>query len=126
VQFKQSRGYLSQSCGLPALKDRVIVVIDGSELSFEAHNDVWKRDREHVRDTIAGERYKKIVTEEISKSEALKKFQNEVALSDARRSLLPASEMRCGTSSTKDPPTRKPPWLRFRFKGGWAVLRGVD
>jgi hypothetical protein len=82
VQFKQSRGYLSQSCGFPALKDRIVVVVDASDLSFEAHNDVWKGDREHVRDTIVGERYKQIITEEIGKSEALKEFQNEVALEE--------------------------------------------
>lgn len=82
VQFKQSRGYLSQSCKLPALKDRVVIIVDASALSFETHNDVWKGDREHVRDTMVGERYKEVVTEEIEKSEALKKFQNDVALEE--------------------------------------------
>ena len=62
VQFKQTRGYLSQTCGFPALKDRVVVIVDASDLTFEAHNEVWKGDREHVRDTIVGERYKDAVT----------------------------------------------------------------
>lgn len=57
VQFKQTRGYLSQSCGFPALKDRVIIIVDASNLTFEAHNEVWKGDREHIRNTIIGERY---------------------------------------------------------------------
>jgi hypothetical protein len=82
VQFKQTRGYLSQSCGFPALKDRIVIIVDASNLTFEAHNDVWKGDREHVRDTITGERYKEIVTAAIAESEALRKFQNEVALEE--------------------------------------------
>jgi len=57
VQCKQSRGYLAQSCSLPALKDRVVIIVDSSDLSFEAHNEVWKGDREHVRDTIVGRRH---------------------------------------------------------------------
>ncbi|MBN9499305.1 MAG: hypothetical protein J0H39_21325 [Alphaproteobacteria bacterium] len=79
VQFKQTRGYLSQSCSLPALKDRVVVIVDASGLSFEAHNEVWKGDREHVRDTIVGERYKDAVTAAIKESEALKNLQADVA-----------------------------------------------
>jgi hypothetical protein len=62
VQFKQTRGYLSTTCGFPALKDRVIIIIDASNLTFDAHNEIWKGDREHVRDTIVGERYKDTVT----------------------------------------------------------------
>ena len=79
VQFKQTRGYLSQTCGFPALKDRVIVIVDASNLSYEAHNEIWKGDREHVRDTIIGERYKDVVTAAIKESEALKALQQEVA-----------------------------------------------
>lgn len=79
VQFKQTRGYLSQSCGLPALKNRVVVIVDASGLTFEAHNEVWKGDREHVRDTIVGERYKETVTAAIKESKALKALQEQVA-----------------------------------------------
>jgi hypothetical protein len=79
VQFKQTRGYLSQSCGLPALKDRVVVIVDASGLTFEAHNEVWKGDREHVRDTAVGERYKEAVTAAIKESKALKALQEQVA-----------------------------------------------
>ena len=82
VQFKELRGYLSQSCRLPALKDRIVIIVDASNLRFETHNDVWKGDREHVRDTIIGERYKEVVTAAIAESEALKKLQNEVALEE--------------------------------------------
>jgi hypothetical protein len=79
VQFKQTRGYLSQACGLPALKDRVVVVVDASNLTFGAHNDVWKGDREHIRNTIVGERYKDIITAGIRESKALQELQAQVA-----------------------------------------------
>ncbi len=79
VQFKQTRGYLSQSCGFPALKDRVVVIVDSSDLSFEAHNEVWKGDREHIRNTIVGERYQEAVTAAIKESKALQDLQHEVA-----------------------------------------------
>ena len=49
VQFKQNRAYLSQSCRYPGLKDRIVVVVDASNLSESAHNDVWKGDRENIR-----------------------------------------------------------------------------
>ncbi|MBP0496016.1 hypothetical protein [Roseomonas indoligenes] len=79
VQFKQTRGYLSQSCGLSALKDRVVIIVDASELSFAAHNDVWKGDREHIRNTIVGEHYKEKVTEAIRGSSVLKEMQQQIA-----------------------------------------------
>lgn len=84
VQFKQTRGYLT-SCGFPALKDRVVLIIDASNLSFGAHNDVWKGDREHIRNTIVGERYTDLVTIQIKESEALKKLQQQVAAEEMER-----------------------------------------
>jgi hypothetical protein len=89
VQFKQTRGYLSQTCGFPALKDRVVIVVDASNLTFGAHNDVWKGDREHMRNTVVGERYQELVTEAIKESQALKDLQHKVAreeLSQATKS----------------------------------------
>lgn len=56
VQYKQSRGYLSR-CGFSALMDRVVIVVDASNLTFSAHNKVWKGDREHISNTMVGERY---------------------------------------------------------------------
>jgi hypothetical protein len=84
VQFKQTRGYLTD-CGFPALKDRVIVIIDASNLSFGAHNDVWKGDREHIRNTIVGERYREAVTATIKESVALKELQMKVAREEMER-----------------------------------------
>lgn len=85
VQFKQTRGYLSQSCKLPALKDRVVVFVDASRLTFYAHNEVWKGDREHISNTLLGERYKDKVTETIRESQALKDLQNRIAEQELER-----------------------------------------
>ena len=87
VQFKQTRGYLSTTCGFPALKDRVVIVIDASNLTFDAHNEIWKGDREHVRDTTVGERYKDTVTAIIKESKALLDLQNEVALEELQQAV---------------------------------------
>lgn len=84
VQFKQTRGYLTD-CGYPALKDRIVVIVDASRLSFAAHNDVWKGDREHIRSTIVGEIYKEQVSAAIGESEALKVFQMKVAREELDR-----------------------------------------
>ena len=85
VQFKQSRGFLSASCRLPALKDRVIVFVDASELTFKAHNDVWKGDRENIRQTIIGQRYLSIVAQLIQNSEALRDLQESIAHEELQR-----------------------------------------
>lgn len=78
VQFKQTRGFLSQ-CGFPALKDRVVIIVDASKLTDGAHNDVWKGDREHLRETQVGDHYKFVVREAIQKSEILKELHQKVA-----------------------------------------------
>jgi hypothetical protein len=84
VQLKQTRGYLT-SCGFPALKDRVVVVVDASNLTFAAHNDVWKGDREHIRQTIVGERYAELVSAAIRDSKALEDMQRQVAAEEMQR-----------------------------------------
>lgn len=84
VQYKQTRGYLTD-CGFPALKDRVVVIVDASHLTFDAHNDVWKGDREHIRNTIVGERYRELVTNAIKESKALKDLQQQVAAEEMQR-----------------------------------------
>jgi hypothetical protein len=114
VQFKQTRGYLSQTCGFPALKDRVVIIVDASDLSLEAHNEVWKGDREHVRNTIIGERYQDVVTAAIKKSQPLIDLQNEVAReeleqaakterNDLFQKLVQADPNLAGLLTNKDP-----------------------
>lgn len=78
VQFKQTRGFLT-TCKLPALKDRVVIVVDASDLTDAAHNDVWKADRESIRETGKGGIYKDLVRDAITGSEVLQKLQNEIA-----------------------------------------------
>lgn len=78
VQFKQTRGFLT-SCKLPALKDRIVIIVDASNLTDAAHNDVWKADRESVRETGKGGLYKDVVKEAIEKSPVLQSLQDEIA-----------------------------------------------
>ena len=79
VQFKENRAYLSSRCKLPGLKDRIIVVVDASNLSEAAHNDVWKGDRESIRATGMGQLYREEVTRLIADSQYLKDLQQRIA-----------------------------------------------
>jgi hypothetical protein len=119
VQFKQTRGYLSQACGFPALKDRTVIVVDASNLSFPAHNDVWKGDREHIRKTNKGERYQAAVTQAIRQSEALKDLQHKIAREELDRAtkserndlfqkLLDSDRTLVGLLNNRDPEIRLP------------------
>ena len=62
-----------------------MVIVDASDLSFEAHNEIWKGDREHIRNTIIGERYQEVVTAAIRESKALQELQTEVAQEELRQ-----------------------------------------
>jgi hypothetical protein len=119
VQFKQTRGYLSQSCGFPALKDRVVIIVDASGLSFSGHNEVWKGDREHISNTLDGERYRDLVTQTIRESEALKQLQAKVAAEELENSskaesnslfqkLVDKDPNLAGLLSSRDPTIRLP------------------
>lgn len=79
VQFTENRAYLSQNCKLPGLKDRIIVIVDASNLSEEAHNDVWKGDREKIRATNVEKLYRDQVTGVIESSTFLKDLQRQLA-----------------------------------------------
>ena len=85
VQFKGNRAYLSQTCKLPGLKDRIVVIVDASELSEAAHNDVWKGDRENIRRTKIGQLYADEVTGLIRTSEYLKELQHRLAREETER-----------------------------------------
>lgn len=119
VQYKQSRGFLSQSCGFPALKDRAVIIVDASHLTFRAHNEVWKGDREHISNTIDGEQYLLDVTETIKRSEALKELQNKIAKQELERAtkaesntlfqkLVDNDRNLAGLLSDRDPSIRLP------------------
>ena len=119
VQHKQTRGYIAQTCGLPALKDRVVIIVDASELTFAAHNEVWKGDREHISNTIGGERYIQEVTAAIRESKALQELQDRVAKQELERAtkaesnalfqrLVDADRNLAGLLSNRDPQIRLP------------------
>lgn len=79
VQHTQTRGYLSQRCRFPGLKDRVVLIVDATKMNAAAHNLVWKSDREHVRETFIGQIYLDTVRQTIADSEFLKALQQEFA-----------------------------------------------
>lgn len=79
VQFTENRAYLSQNCKLPGLKDRMVVIVDASNLSEAAHNDVWKGDREKIRATGIGQLYRNQVTDLIEGSTFLRDLQRQFA-----------------------------------------------
>ncbi len=78
VQFKETRGRLSD-LGFPALKDRLVIFVDASDLTFEAHNGVWKADREHINKNYWGQLYLEEVKQLIRESEDLKILQQQIA-----------------------------------------------
>lgn len=119
VHFKQTKGFLSTTCKLPALKDRLIIIIDASQIKFGAHNEVWKGDREHIRNTILGERYKEVVAAAIRESDSLRKLQNKIAEEELKRAtsaesndlfqkLVDADPTLAGLLSNRDPQIRLP------------------
>ncbi|QKC89478.1 hypothetical protein EB230_14415 [Mesorhizobium sp. NZP2234] len=119
VQFKQTRGYLSTTCGFPALKDRIVVIVDASNLTFAAHNEVWKGDREHLSSTQDGETYVDLVTRTIKESEALGDLQKKVAAEELERAsktesnslfqkLVDRDPSLAGLLSSRDPSIRLP------------------
>jgi len=78
VQFKNTRGFLSQ-CKLDALKDRVVIFVDASNLKDDAHHRIWKGDRESIIENSQGEAYKSFVKSLIAKSEDLKELNHQIA-----------------------------------------------
>ncbi|MYD36933.1 MAG: hypothetical protein F4X20_08020 [Dehalococcoidia bacterium] len=85
VQFTQNRAFLSFVCRLPVLKDRVVIVVDASNLTEAARNDVWKGDRETVRITKIGELYLDEVAKTIRESPELKRLQDTIAREELDR-----------------------------------------
>ena len=76
VQFTDGRQYVSTQCRLSGLKDRIILIVDASNLKEAAHNDVWKGDRENIRRTRQGAHYVESVTNVIRSSQFLKDLQH--------------------------------------------------
>lgn len=85
VQHKHLRGYLN-SCKLNALKDRVVIIVDSSNLHTRAHNGVWKGDREQVKETPLGILYLDTVKTAIKESGKLKPLQKKIAREELEHS----------------------------------------
>lgn len=84
VQYKQTRAFVSR-CGYAGLMDRMVLIIDASKLTPYAHNEVWKGDREHLRENDVGEGYLASIEDVIRRSEYLKNFRNKVAREELSR-----------------------------------------
>ncbi len=130
VQFKQTRGYLSTSCRFPALKDRIIIIVDASNLVFAAHNEIWKGDREHISNTLDGERYLELVTETIKGSQALKDLQTKIAQEELSRTAKTESNSLFQKLVDKDPSlagllSSRDPSIRLPAAGG-DLRNGVE
>lgn len=82
VQYKQNRAYLSSTCKLPGIIDKVAIIVDASELTEDGQNDVWKGDRENIRRNKQGQSYLNQVTELIAESQELKEFEARLARRD--------------------------------------------
>ena len=52
-----------------------VILVDASELTESAHNDVWKGDRETIRQTEVGRHYEAQITEAVRSSTSLKRLQ---------------------------------------------------
>ena len=84
VQFKQTRGYLS-NCGLSGIKDRVAIVIDASRLAEGVHFNLWKGDRENIIQNATGEQYLATVKDLIESSPSLDDWKQQIAREDLKR-----------------------------------------
>ena len=123
VQFKQTRGFLSTTCKLPALKDRLIVIVDASNMTFGAHNEIWKGDREHVRETTLGQRYKELVAVTIRESKVLKDLQHQIAQQELKKATEVQSNALFQKLVTADPSlaallSNRMPTIRMPSAGG--------
>ena len=78
VQYKRTRGFLTQ-CKLPLLKDRVVIFVDASMLTQDAHQQIWKGDREDILETDEGDLYKDTVKSSIERSDKLKSLNYKIA-----------------------------------------------
>lgn len=85
VQYKQTRGFLARQCKLPTLMDRVIILVDASDLTESAHNDIWKGDRETIRRTDVGTLYDTEVRTAIRESEDLKRLGRKIGREELKQ-----------------------------------------
>ena len=64
-----------------------MIIADAGDLTSETHNDVWKGDREHIRETHTGDYYKSVVKDALRKSDVLKDLQQKIAKEELTQSV---------------------------------------
>lgn len=73
VQFKKQQGLFARM-RLSYFQDRMIIIVDASDLFFNAHTQIWKPDREGIRKTDEGDRYLEEVEKRIEESKKLREL----------------------------------------------------
>ena len=85
VQYKQKRGYLSQSVKLPGLMDKAAIIVDASNLNDNAHYKIWSANRENIMNTSEGDTYKAIVETALKDSQDLKDWEQQKAAEEVNK-----------------------------------------
>jgi len=76
IQHRESRGFLTE-CGLPALKDHMVIIVDASHLTRKAHFEIWKADREMLKQNVVSDRYLAEIKAMVKASPDLKRLNDE-------------------------------------------------
>lgn len=85
VQYKQKRGYLSQTIGLPGLMDHVTVIVDASNLHENAQYKIWSPNRENIINTTEADIYNGIVESALRNSADLREWEQLKAVEKINR-----------------------------------------
>lgn len=84
VQLKKQRGLFSRM-RMPYFQERLVILVNSSNLHFNAQNQIWKPDRESIRSTDEGDRYSNLVEKHIEESEALRNLHSELVKEDINK-----------------------------------------
>jgi len=76
IQHRESRGFLT-GCGLPALKDHLVVIVDASHLTRKANLEMFKADREMLKRNKLSDRYLAVVKDMVESNPELKRLNEE-------------------------------------------------
>ena len=85
VQYKQKRGYLSQTIKMPGLMDKAAIIVDASNLNDNAQLKVWSANRENIMNTTEGDIYQAIVDKALIDSQELKEWEQQKAAEEVNK-----------------------------------------
>ncbi|MBO6518551.1 MAG: hypothetical protein JJ973_00805 [Rhodospirillales bacterium] len=74
VHYKEGRGVFSRRFKLPNLMDTLLVFVDASEITSNAHNEIWKADRENIAEGRIALKYLDRFVQEFRDSENVKRI----------------------------------------------------